>query len=94
MVVGDNAFLAELEAVRTKLAERGASGSVQDYTVDLLVAAHQKLHAGMAAEAEKRAMLVDVVRQLEVRGQEVCGQEVCGHVCARLLAREITSRLC
>ena len=64
---GDNAFLEELEAVRARLAERGASAQVAAYVEDVLVAQHQRYHSWMAAEADKRRTLVGLVRSLEAR---------------------------
>jgi len=51
----DNAFLAELEAVRGRLAERGAAPGVLAHVEDVLVAQHQRYHAWMAAEADRTA---------------------------------------
>ncbi|KAK9834197.1 hypothetical protein WJX81_007601 [Elliptochloris bilobata] len=62
---GDNAFLEELEAVRARLAERGASAEVVAYVEDVLVTQHQRYHAWMAAEADKRRTLLGLVRSLE-----------------------------
>jgi hypothetical protein len=63
----DNAFLAELEAVRGRLAERGAAPAVLAHVEDVLVAQHQRYHAWMAAEADKRRTLLGLVRSLEAR---------------------------
>jgi hypothetical protein len=63
----DNAFLAELEAVRGRLAERGAAPGVLAHVEDVLVAQHQRYHAWMAAEADKRRTLLGLVRSLEAR---------------------------
>lgn len=67
ITLGDNAFLEQLEAVRARLAERGASAQVAAYVEDVLVAQHQRYHAWMAAEADKRRTLVGLVRSLEAR---------------------------
>ena len=53
--------------MRARLAERGANAQVAAYVEDVLVAQHQRYHAWMAAEADKRRTLVGLVRSLEAR---------------------------
>lgn len=53
--------------MRARLAERGASAEVAAYVGDVLVSQHQRYHAWMAAEADKRRTLLGLVRSLEAR---------------------------
>ena len=53
--------------MRARLVERGASAEVVAYVGDVLVSQHQRYHAWMAAEADKRRTLLGLVRSLEAR---------------------------
>ena len=63
----DNVFLADLEGVQAGLRERGASAELAAHVEDLLVAQHQRYHDFMCAEADKRRILLEHLRTLEVR---------------------------
>jgi hypothetical protein len=62
----DSAFLEKLDTIQKRLVERGANPDIVTFVSDVLLQQHQRYHESLTAEVEKRKVLTDLLKRLEV----------------------------